>query len=130
MEGFVIERDQLHPVIFGYYGEIRLTLTQFGLRKLATDAPALLPDVSEASILDKSKANRFAQVFVRIQAIWFVAVTVGRTTSGLPISLLELNTLLHALCCISQMATIQPASFLAIGWMAWCFVGRRTGWMA
>ncbi|KAF1964853.1 hypothetical protein BU23DRAFT_48860 [Bimuria novae-zelandiae CBS 107.79] len=30
----------------------------------------------------------------------------------------------------SQMATIQPASFLAIGWMAWCFVGRRTGWMA
>jgi hypothetical protein len=29
-----------------------------------------------------------------------------------------------------EMATIQPASFLAIGWMAWCFVGRRTGWMA
>ncbi|KAF1965544.1 hypothetical protein BU23DRAFT_23085 [Bimuria novae-zelandiae CBS 107.79] len=31
---------------------------------------------------------------------------------------------------VAQMATIQPASFLAIGWMAWCFVGRRTGWMA
>lgn len=107
MGGFIFERDHFHPAVFDYCVS-RLILTEFGVRKLARHAPSILPDISKASILDKSKADGFAKVFVCIQAVWFIAQTVGRMASGLPISLLELNTLLHALCCL----------FVYLAWMS------------
>ncbi|MCJ1296377.1 hypothetical protein MMC34_007943 [Xylographa carneopallida] len=61
---------------------------------------ALLPILSKDEIWDKSKANSFAKAIVCIQALWFCAQVVGRLIQEMPISLLELNTLAHALCAL------------------------------
>jgi hypothetical protein len=99
MGGFVFEANKMHPTIMDA-GQKRLTLTPIALRKMAEDAPALLPDLSRGGIGDKSKANGLAKFLVCVQAIWFIAQTVGRLGTDLPISLLEMNTLLHAFCCL------------------------------
>ncbi|KAH7094861.1 hypothetical protein FB567DRAFT_511241 [Paraphoma chrysanthemicola] len=78
----------------------RITLTPVALRTMARTFPSLLPDISAEFIRDKSKANSFAKLLVCIQACWFIAQTIGRLATRLPISLLEMNTLLHALCCL------------------------------
>jgi hypothetical protein len=99
MGGFVFEAKRMHATIMNP-GQERLTLTPVALRKLAVNAPALLPDLSRESIRDKSKANGLAKFLVCVQAIWFIAQTIGRLATDLPISLLEMNTLLHAFCCL------------------------------
>ena len=60
----------------------------------------LLPFLSKDEIWDKSKANSLAKAIVCIQAVWFCAQVIGRLVQGMPISLLELNTLAHALCAL------------------------------
>jgi hypothetical protein len=99
MGGFVFEAKRMHPTIMDEDRK-RLTLTPVALRKMAVNAPALLPDLSREGIRDKSKANGLAKFLVCVQAIWFIAQTVGRLATDLPISLLEMNTLLHAFCCL------------------------------
>jgi hypothetical protein len=81
-------------------GDVIATLTPVALYTLAKNAPSLLPDISEESIGDKSKADGFAKFIVCMQATWFIIQSVGRLTMRLPISLLEMNTLLHAFCCL------------------------------
>jgi hypothetical protein len=78
----------------------RLTLTSYALRKLADLEPTLIPDLSERAIKDKSKANWLAKSLVCLQACWFIVQVVGRAATSAPISLLEMNTFLHALCCL------------------------------
>jgi hypothetical protein len=99
MGGFVFEADEMHLTIMDADRK-RLTLTPVALRKIAKNAPELLPDLSREAIRDKSKANGLAKFLVCVQAIWFIAQTVGRLGTSLPISLLEMNTLLHAFCCL------------------------------
>jgi hypothetical protein len=99
MGGFVFEAKRMHATILDA-DQKRLTLTPVALRKMAVNTPALLPDLSKEGIRDKSKANGLAKFLVCVQAIWFIAQTVGRLATDLPISLLEMNTLLHAFCCL------------------------------
>ena len=61
---------------------------------------SLVPFLSEGEIWDKSKANSLAKTIVCIQALWFCAQVIGRLIERLPISLLELNTVAHALCAL------------------------------
>ena len=82
------------------YRRTRLTLTPHALRKLAEYEPDLIPDISKEDIDDKSKADWFAKSLACIQACWFIVQFVGRLAGSLPISLLEMNTFLHALCCL------------------------------
>lgn len=60
----------------------------------------LLPDVDKNKIKDKSKADSLAKGVVCIQAVWMFIQTIARKASGLPITLLELNTLAHVACAI------------------------------
>ncbi|KAJ8111466.1 hypothetical protein OPT61_g5945 [Boeremia exigua] len=87
------------------YGESPATIDSLKistLKFIAENAPSVLPDISERSILDKSKANGLAKLLVCLQASWFCAQIIGRlATAGNPISLLELNTFLHAICCLT-----------------------------
>jgi hypothetical protein len=99
MGGFVLETQGRHRPILDS-GDFRLTLTPVALRMIAENAPELLPDLSEPEIEDKSKANGLAKFLVCIQAAWFIVQTLGRLVTGYPISLLEMNTLLHAFCCL------------------------------
>jgi hypothetical protein len=71
----------------------RLTLTARGVALLAKCNR--LPDVSEKDILDKSKANNLAKALVVIQASWMLLQTLGRVVVGLPVTLLEVNTMAH-----------------------------------
>ena len=48
-----------------------------------------------AQIDDKSKADYLAKVLACLQAGWIVLECLGRKLTGLPITLLELNTVLH-----------------------------------
>lgn len=99
MGGYVFGSKHSDPhSILGDGG--RATLTPAALRKLADSAPELIPNIEKSDINDKSKANGFAKTLVCAQACWFIVQVVSRLAIGLPISLLEMNTLLHALCCL------------------------------
>lgn len=97
----------------------RLTLTPKGLEFLKEHGhEKLIPDLSENKIKDKSKGSAFAKTLVCIQgsylspfaflfpklrciqllASWFCIQCLTRFAQGLAISLLELNTLGHAIC--------------------------------
>jgi hypothetical protein len=53
------------------------------------------------SISDKSNADPLAKVFVCIQATWYLLQYMSRLVGHLPITLLETNTLAHALCALT-----------------------------
>ncbi|PSN62719.1 hypothetical protein BS50DRAFT_474757, partial [Corynespora cassiicola Philippines] len=76
----------------------RLTLAEQGLLELARRD--LIPDISEENIKDKSKANELAKTLVCLQAVWFCIQVIGRLATHYPISLLEMNTFAHAICCL------------------------------
>jgi len=65
---------------------------------LAEHEPDLLPKLSKADILDKSKADYLTKGLVCLQATWFVAQCITRLAQGLSLSLLEINTLAHTAC--------------------------------
>ncbi|XPT04421.1 hypothetical protein M3J09_013499 [Ascochyta lentis] len=81
--------------------QARRTLKPAALRAIASNLPDLLPDFSEDDIQDKSKASQFAKLLVCLQAAWFSINLIGRLATDNPISLLELNTFLHAICCLA-----------------------------
>jgi hypothetical protein len=59
-----------------------------------------IPNISEAQINDKSKASGLAKFLVCAQACWFCVQCLSRLAQSMPISLLELNTLAHAICAL------------------------------
>lgn len=78
----------------------RLILTPDGISFLLKLKPSLVPDISEATIKDKSKSSGLVKGFVCLQAAWFCAQCFSRWKQHLAVSLLELNTLAHALCAL------------------------------
>jgi hypothetical protein len=60
----------------------------------------LVPNLSKAEIKDKSKANGLGKLLVCCQASWFIIQSLARVCRGVPISLLELNTVAHSLCAL------------------------------
>ncbi|KAL8712903.1 MAG: hypothetical protein Q9225_006859 [Loekoesia sp. 1 TL-2023] len=76
----------------------RATLTPEGIIFLLSHEPDALPYLSEAQILDKSKADGLKKTLVCAQATWFCVQCITRLTQSLSVSLLELNTFAHALC--------------------------------
>jgi hypothetical protein len=99
MGGFAIDTRGVHPN-FLPGNRRRLLLTPQGVKFLLQHKPSLLPDISEATIKDKSKASVFLKAFVCLQAAWFCAQCFSRWKQHLAVSLLELNTLAHALCAL------------------------------
>lgn len=80
----------------------QLYITTEGLCKIVEYEPALLRELTRDMIEDKSKANGFAKFIVCVQVSWFLIQTTGRLITRHPISLLELNTSIHALCCLGN----------------------------
>ena len=95
MGGFVVEhgdvRSDLADEIFK--DTTRLTLTARGAALVAQCQD--LPYISREDIKDKNKADTVAKLFVCIQAGWFTVQVFARLASGLPVTLLEVNTLGH-----------------------------------
>ncbi len=78
----------------------RIALTVKGLLRIIAIDPTLIPNISKEELKDKSKASGLGKTFACIQAAWFCLQCIARTSQGLPISLLELNTIGHALCAL------------------------------
>ncbi len=71
----------------------RVTITAKGMALLARCGR--LPDIPEGEIADKSKANALAKFLVVLQASWMLLQVSGRLIAGLPVTLLEVNTVAH-----------------------------------
>lgn len=76
------------------------TLTPQGIAELAK--LKLLPFVDRETVKGRSKVDQLAKALVCLQALWMVIQTIARKASGLPITLLELNTLAHVGCAVSM----------------------------
>ncbi|KAI5849903.1 hypothetical protein BZA05DRAFT_355039 [Tricharina praecox] len=94
----------VHPGPEKVYG-LPVTLTAQGFTLLyAQDEINVTEDLEPRLIEDKSKADGLAKVVVCIQALWLVVEGAGRLTSGLPLTLLELHTIMHVLCAVAIYA--------------------------
>ncbi|KAF2006515.1 hypothetical protein P154DRAFT_600371 [Amniculicola lignicola CBS 123094] len=76
----------------------RLSFTPEGIRLLSF--LGRLPQIREAQIQDKSKADGLAKTLVIIQAGWMIIQTIARLAQHLPVTLLEINTIGHVLCAL------------------------------
>jgi hypothetical protein len=70
------------------------------LRLLPFDAARL-----ESIVRDKTKADSLAKGLVCIQGIWMLIQTIARRAAGLPITLIELNTMAHVGCALMLYLT-------------------------
>jgi hypothetical protein len=127
MGGYVLDTTKL-AISFTPHQSPRLTLSADGFLYLAQHAAQLVPDISAEHIHDKSKADGFAKTIVCTQALWFLAQVVGRLATSHPISLLEMNTLLHSLCCLiiyaawwrKPLGIVEPSTIDPMGALEMC----------
>lgn len=97
MGGYVI-RTHLMDGQYPITGQGRLTLTKNGIQWLLKYYPGVFPDLTEAEILDKSKASTLIKTLTCLQALWFCLQCIVRLTMNTSISLLELNVFGHCIC--------------------------------
>ncbi|KAI0694932.1 hypothetical protein C8T65DRAFT_698881 [Cerioporus squamosus] len=114
-------------------------LTPDGVRFLMQHAPSLIPDLALDDILDRSKADVLARTLLVWQVLWFLLTCIDRAVQGLPLSLLEVITIAHALCSlltyalwwrkpkdVDHQTVIVGADARLIGaWMSMASVARR-----
>lgn len=102
MGGFVFDLNdddgEPEEPIFLHQSRTRMTLTSVGVRFLMEHHPNLLPDLSENSITDRTRASSLSKAILLAQLAWFCMSCAARLGQGLPLSLLEVTTLAHGLC--------------------------------
>lgn len=81
------------------------TLTPHGVIWMAEQG--WLPNVSANFVRDKSKANALAKVLVCFQAFWMIIQAIGRVAANQSVTLLELHTVLHAVCAGTMYLTVR-----------------------
>jgi hypothetical protein len=59
-----------------------------------------LPEVEKETILDRSKADDLVKGLACSQVLWIIIQVIARKASGLPVTLLEPNTVAHVVCAI------------------------------
>ncbi|KAL2071132.1 hypothetical protein VTL71DRAFT_12367 [Oculimacula yallundae] len=99
MGGIAIKPSSSHPEFIP--NSITSTLTANGVSLLLKKAPHLLPDLSLAEIKDKSRSSSLTKLLACLQATWFCLSTITRFAQHLPVSMLEVNSLAHALCTLA-----------------------------
>ncbi|KAG2147719.1 uncharacterized protein EDB93DRAFT_1103997 [Suillus bovinus] len=83
-------------------GEPRATLTPSELREFVYKGYVEMPVITEAEIEDRSKGDGLYKCIAILQLVWFVVQLIARTAQGLPVTLLEIDTLgVAALACIA-----------------------------
>ena len=99
MGGFEAEHPELVSPDNYVHGNV-FTLTPQGV--LLLFELGLLPGVKtlKRCIADKNKADSLAKGLICFQAVWMLLQTITRKASGLPVTLLELNTIAHVVCAV------------------------------
>ena len=93
MGGFRLSTEEFHD------DHDSLTLTPDGVLRLAQAGH--VPKLSTADINDRSKADVLAKSLALLQLTWILINCIARTLAGLPVSLLELHTFVHAICALA-----------------------------
>ncbi|KAK4185655.1 hypothetical protein QBC35DRAFT_414418 [Podospora australis] len=78
----------------------KLHLTPYGSSWLLQHEPGIFPDIPAASINAKSSGSRIIKFLAGIQALRFCASCVGRLVQKLPLSQLEIMTVVHIFCTV------------------------------
>lgn len=102
--GYVVHDNDSQGPRFHYDPSEVERLDIVAFRWVLNHDSSILPDISEESILDKSKAHWLAKSILLIQALWFCANALARLIQGLSISLLEVTTFAHAFCTLITYA--------------------------
>ncbi|KAJ4485421.1 hypothetical protein J3R30DRAFT_3283205 [Lentinula aciculospora] len=100
MSGFVFDTqaDDKKPFLPPPYTNGRGVITPEGIHFLLKHRPDLLPDLSVDEISDRNKGNSLSKSVVVVQVTFFLIDCVARKNQGLPITLLKVTTVAHALC--------------------------------
>lgn len=77
-------QPQLFPLRYGFYDVMG----------------ELVVDTSDSTIEDKSKADHYTKDIVILQVSWMFLQCITRYIQELPVSTLEMHTLVHAVCAI------------------------------
>ncbi|KAF8811620.1 hypothetical protein BYT27DRAFT_7183765 [Phlegmacium glaucopus] len=99
MGGFAFKIEE--SFIQGRPSPLQVPLTAAGVSFLANMGHIEEIRISEESIIDKSKADSLRKALLCIQAGWFVLQCISRLATKLPVTLLEVNTVGHALCALA-----------------------------
>lgn len=97
--GFYFENDHSSPgggFDFLPPEHERFIITSRGMGLLARCGYA--PDITIEEIEDKNKSDWITKSIVVLQAAWFLAQILSRVKVGLPVTLLEINTIGHVIC--------------------------------
>lgn len=105
MGGFMVDVSDIHDDCS------LLTLQPSGIVNLAKNGHFI--EISEKSIKDKSKADVLAKLLVCVQVVWMIIQCIGRKAEALPISLLEIHTLVHIACALCMYALWIEVSLLS-----------------
>lgn len=92
MGGFAVDVSPMHDRLQ------TVLLTADGVLHLARRGHFL--HISDQDILDKSKANLLAKALVLLQIVWTMFQCLSRKATSLPVSVLEVHTLVHAVCAL------------------------------
>lgn len=76
----------------------RVCLDPEYLTELFIDGSIPWPDLDDADIEDRSKADWLIKLISSLQILWFVAQILGRAVNSLSVSTLELFTLANVGC--------------------------------
>lgn len=76
----------------------RMTITPEGIRFILTHEPDLIPDIPVEAIEDRSNTDSLSKTILLVQVVWFCVSCVSRGIQNLPLSLLEVSTVAHAIC--------------------------------
>ena len=101
MGGFVL--DTREPISIADE-TTRFSLTPSGVLHLMQHAPHLIPNISLDALEDRSKVNSLSKAALVFQVLYFCVSCVMRRVARLPLSLLEVTTLAHALCALCTYA--------------------------
>jgi len=102
----------------------RLRLTAAGVLQLARDGHFLR--IPRSKIDDKSKADVIQKILVMTQVTWMATQCIARKIYGLPLTLLEVHTMVHVVCAVVLFALWISVSALRFRHVIWRSLTLKT----
>ncbi|KAF9004260.1 hypothetical protein BDQ17DRAFT_1241543, partial [Cyathus striatus] len=87
-----------HFLRMGGFRDVKFRNFQYYLDCLSDGDIPKFPNITEADIQDKSKADGLSKIIVATQSLWFIVQCIGRIAKGLALTPLEVTTLAVTTC--------------------------------
>jgi hypothetical protein len=102
----------------------KVTLTADGIRMLAEHGNRFLR-ISREAIEDRSKADFIQKGLVIVQVSWMAIQCIARKAYGLPLTLLEIHTMIHVVCALIMYLFWMEVSCLSTCYYLWFYRSKR-----